>query len=717
MEFGTGYTNTSFKDAYHSDAHGYVKEHSPDPFEIERPIYLGFGGVGSQLRPPDIGQSVPEGQRFGSFLKTFQEAIRRGVTQVELSTGMGGGAEASGAESYGIEAREALRELARANEVEVVSVHSPVQIGNMSGYNPQERGFNDEHRKIEVEEVKKAIEFAGDLGGGAVVVHTGEFPRDVSDQPWARNPDGTQKFLLYDEAPGREVQYLVDDRTGKLLGEVRKSQVVREPEFKTAWDPEEQRTRWVDKDGKFLNENDIDDLFRRVPIWEEENTRFKSVRLTWDDFVKRADVWNKSYSKDTGEVWTPEEMFFRSQMETRILQSRGSSLFHGRFYDQLINDKEELQKALEYYEKLEESMPKDELWKIARTDKKIQTHYGSRAAEYTFGTEERLPSQVIKDALKNIDLEMKYTHEASASMDASADETLETLKHVLPVREYAKKQTSKSYAETAIHAMDLTRNNPHVKRDIFVAPENLFPEMGYGGHPDELIEMVKDARKKFVELLTEPYIESPYAEFDQEREVEGIKGKKLKVVPNPNYQAMNKEDAERLAAKHIRSTLDTQHLGMWWKHFVPLPGETKDQRRERFMHWYEQQIDKLQKEDIIGHIHAVDGLGGGHHHLPIGQGDLPVKKTLEYLKAKGYKGSMISEAWGEEHYVKGRIVTQTWKALGVPLWGSGYSGGGGPQRWTDVHMTYFKNMQSPYFVFGAYSPSNDWQLWSQVPME
>ena len=117
----------------------------------------------------DLGMSVTEGSRFGSLVQTATEAIRTGTGSIELATIQGGG-EPGGAESYGWEARRALRELAKANNVYFSSVHTPSNtVGNLSGYNYQEKGFNDELRHRSLEEVKKAIIFAADVGAGAVV--------------------------------------------------------------------------------------------------------------------------------------------------------------------------------------------------------------------------------------------------------------------------------------------------------------------------------------------------------------------------------------------------------------------------------------------------------------------------------------------------------------------------------------------------------------------
>ncbi|MBT4540802.1 sugar phosphate isomerase/epimerase [Candidatus Woesearchaeota archaeon] len=707
MEFGTGYFGAEPQNHGAVDNSGYFGEFAGNPYgdPVGKPIV----GVA------DIGMSVPEGSRFGSLIKTTTDAIRRGTGWVELSTNMGGGAEAVGAEAYGKDAREALRDLARVNSVKFTSVHTPTNIGNMSGFNPQEKGFNDEHRKIEMEEVKKSIDLAGDVGAQAVVVHTGEFQRDMTAQKWNKaNADGTWEFQSYNEEPGRAVLYMVDDRTGKLITEVRKSQVVHEPKFKTVIG-EDGRERYVDENGVILDETKPSDLFNRVPYWNEEETRFETNRLTWEDFEKRADDWNEHNLENepwrNGRQYSPEEMFFRSQMETRVMQARGSSLFHGRMYKKELEEYTKLKKAYDFFKKIEKNTPKDELWKQFKSNPVIRHFEGG---EYV-PSENKLPSEWIARGLEQAERSLKFIRESSAASDANADETWETLLHVVPVEAYAKEQTATSYAEAGIYAMERTAKSPYANKPIHLAPENIFPEMGYGSHPDELIDLVKEGRQKMVELLTEKFIEDPGKRRDRH-------GGLIK-VPNPHYTGVTKKEAEKKALDHIKATIDTQHLGMWWKHFTAKPGETKEQRKERFDGWYMEKVKKMQDEKIIGHLHVVDGLGAGHHHLPVGQGNLPVKKAVEYLKERGYEGTMISEGHGEEGlFGQGRILTETWRAFGSPIRNMGAGGGGGgfggsPSRFTDVYQGYFKQMQGPYFIFGAYSPSNDWQLWSQVPME
>ncbi|PIN79094.1 hypothetical protein COV16_05080, partial [Candidatus Woesearchaeota archaeon CG10_big_fil_rev_8_21_14_0_10_34_8] len=672
MQFGSGYfgpmteyksfSDTSVADSYLGDLNSGSGGPSIERTQSASPI------IGIK----DLGGSVTEGSRFGSLIQTASQAMREGAGSIELAT-IQGGNEPGGAEGYGREARQAFRELARANSISYTSVHTPANtVGNLSGYNYQERGFSDEFRKRSLEEVKKGIIFAADVSAGAVVVHTGEALRDISAASWNKEiSPGTKEFMSFQEEPGRQVIYMVDDRTGKLVTEVRKSNVVFEPKFKRKFNPQTGYDEYVDKDEKFLDEHNEDDLFRRVPEWDAEKTRFVTDRRDWNYFVNLADRWNKKYPRKDPHgrnmPWMPEELFFRKQMESQMLQARGSSLYHGRMYDDYLKGREELTKSLKYYEELEKTIPKDQVWKIMKEKEKMSRYVGGH--EFV-GTEKKLPSEIIKEALRDVDLQMKYTHEASAAADANADQYSETIRHVMPVTRYAKEKTSWSYAEAGLLAMDQTKHNPNAKRDVFVAPENIFPEMGYGSHPEELINLVQDARKKMVELLTEKKVINP-------NELRDEKGELIK-IDNPNYRAsMSKQQAENYAKKHLKATLDTQHLGMWWTYFQPKPGESEEKRRQRFDGWYKEQIKKMEKADIIGHIHAVDAMGGGHHHLPIGQGILPVKWTLEYLKKKGYKGTMISEGWEENRITAGRQLTASWRHLGTNI-SSGFAFASGP---------------------------------------
>lgn len=667
-------TQPEFMTAYH----GMPIERPMQSEEISEPI----------LTTGQIGQTVSEGPGQGTFLESVQGAIRKGAKAVELSISTR--APGTGPDSYTKEKLREIREMAKANQVELVSVHVPVEkVGNLSGYNPQQ-GFIEEQRFMQVNEVKKAIKFAAETtDGGAIVVHTGEFQRVMSEQPWARTKYGD--FRAYEEEPDRFVAYLVDDRTGRVVTDVKKTQVVYEPVYITArerglagkTDPKTghvfRETDWVNIKDQWLDPANTEQLFERVPKWNPDKTNFEVKRVTWDDFKKRAEAWNKEHAaeiaRNPDRYVSAEEMFMRTQMENRVLQAKGSSLFHAQHYEHYKEQYDKLRGALKFYEELEKKVPPEEQWKIM---KERRTGLPPDIAV----PENVLPTQYIKEMMKQAEDSMRYIHEASSSADAQARQIEEDMTHIKSVAKFAKEQSVKSYAEAVLYAIDIT-NEHKLNNPLFIAPENILPEYGYGSHPNELIELVNLTRERVKE--------------------------RLMVERN-----MSEHRAEELAKRHVMATLDTEHLGIWRKHFVRKSAETDEDFKKRFDGWYMEQVKKLHEAGIIGHLHIADGFGYENANLPAGTGVIPVVDAVTYLVKHGFKGPFLSEGYGDSE----RMLRQTWKAFGSPIYSFvGPVAPGAPVRWSDVQHSYFGHTNPPNYVFGAYAPSNDWTLWSQTPME
>ncbi len=683
----------------------------------------------------EIGQTVTEGRGQGTFIQSVTAAIRKGAGRLELSTVMEGSDQGVGAEAYGKHAREALRELAKINEVKLHSVHAPSQIGNVSGMTQQ--GFSNEARQKTLHEIKKAVDFAKDVtNGSAIVVHTGEFPRVMAHQRWAMDEEGKELFRGYEEEPEEAVVHIVDDRTGQIMQTVTKNQVVSRPvwmksdkEYTYTADDDDPNLGITKGDKVRVNSNDYIDYEgkkvsteNRVPVFDEGTGRFKVEKKTWKDFVEEAKEMNQEIAKKKGiklnefekqnpqEVVTPEEAFFKATLQIQEGHSKGWALTYARDFKNEIDTLTKLKELRKYYKRIEDATDREEKWKI---QKLIPSRYSHM-----------LPPDV-KDPVKQIDEEIsslrkgiEYARQASTSQQQQAQEARISQDHAVSIKKYALDRSFDTLAKSGITAMKSTeaekerRKKTNIKeemRDIYVAPENIFPEMGYGSHPEELIEIVEGARKKMVELLTSKKIKGKW----------DAKNNRYKEVDNPYYKQEFEKDpkkAKKEAEDHIKATFDTQHLGMWRKHFQSRQGETEEETTKRFNKWYMGQVENMHKKGIIGNIHIVDGWGYGHTHLPAGQGNLPVVDAVTYLKKKGYVGAMSSEGFGEPT----RQLTETWRAFGANVYGSHDRSGirvGATQRWSDIQNSYFGRAQSPYFVFGAYSPSNDWTLWSQTPME
>ncbi|MEM4245618.1 MAG: hypothetical protein QXR60_05450, partial [Candidatus Nanoarchaeia archaeon] len=148
----------------------------------------------------------------GDVLEGLQAHIREGATAVELGfTGTGKGAyggQQTTPEMFGKDKREAMRQLAKVNEV-VLSTHASVGVQGISGLDPHENAFTPKAAEEAIHEIERTVDFAADVaGGGPVVIHGSEFPREVSER--------YKEFEMYEEEAKKTPVYLVNKRTGKI---------------------------------------------------------------------------------------------------------------------------------------------------------------------------------------------------------------------------------------------------------------------------------------------------------------------------------------------------------------------------------------------------------------------------------------------------------------------------------------------------------------------
>ena len=175
-------------------ADNYYSGESEGHKDIEEPL----------LTTGQLGTTIAEGQNVGNknFIQTLQAAIHEGASKVELSLGAG---MSEGVDSYSMEKLHELREMAKASEVELVSVHTPVsQVVNLSGYDQRKSEFSDQMQQMQLDEVKKAIRFAAETtNGSAIVVHTGEFPRPISQYKGFESYKGARNkenyFIVFED--------------------------------------------------------------------------------------------------------------------------------------------------------------------------------------------------------------------------------------------------------------------------------------------------------------------------------------------------------------------------------------------------------------------------------------------------------------------------------------------------------------------------------------
>lgn len=345
-------------------------------------------------------------------------------------------------------------------------------------------------------------------------------------------------------------------------------------------------------------------------------------------------------------------------------------------------------------------------WEIQIQDAEERaTSYSYHAKQQGLPEEERKRYEQFSEDYKRL---MKELKKNESEFKREEDELNRVTKRFVPVDELGVKRSVDSYATAGIWAMQESQKNQFVKKAksaVTVGPEIGWPQY-YGSHPEEWVGLIKEARKKMVEKLTSDKIKNPITGREE---------------ANPYFDSsISEKDAYELAKTHIKGELDTGHMGMWYNNFRPeLPN---DERLKQFKKWYKEQIEFIakenKKEDLIGGIQIVDSASGAHGHLPPGEGILgnDLFEYMKILKEKGgYNGELTSE--GHEDMAVGpeRILTKAWETMGSHVM-LPYSTGSS-QTISDIRHAQARTPYGTNQIYQSYVPSNDFTLWSQVPLE
>ena len=705
----------------------------------------------------DIGMSVPMGISAQNVAGIYSK-IRMGVGSIEIGfPGVySGQRQAQTPEMYGEDQRQAIRELANINEIKLTT-HAAYNVMGLMGHD-QRDNFSMSNATQNLHEIQRAIDFAADTaGGGSVVVHTGEWERPLTDI--TIDDPSMNKNYSYDEETGRLLFrkrhmeahdagfVLLDDRTSQKMETVQKDRLVSVPKWiRAAKDNPEhanlvgKKAHYQDrcnpkfrhlagkettiKEGDYLDYegniiiNPYDAKYGRVPEFDEEARRFKVEYKNFDQFkeeAKEQTEWNKHHWKELygkewyGDDWFyykgvihPDEAFIHATLETNEGHSRGWAGQYASSAKQEFELLEKLKKAREFYENLDKEIPEEDKWKIMKQD--------SSGFSDIIPPETKHPLKIIDERIKDMKSRIEFSRQSSASQEQQAEDTAETKGHIVTPTKRFKLHVARLYAEAGMRAWERTKDpdNP-----VFLALENIFPER-FGGHPEELKFIIDESRKWLVRFLTEPKILHGVMTKDMTPEETGGK------TENPYYKPnISKEQAEKIAEQHIKATWDTGHANMWRKFWQIKPGQTIEHADEDFKKWYLSEFEKLAKGGYIGNIHLTDNLGFQDDHIAPGQGNAPIKEVMDILKKHGYDKAITVEPGADASTDLSDFhgLMKTWRYLGSPIYGIGFGAPRAPQTWGNVQYSYFGQTQPPYYIFGAYAPSNDWTLWSQVPLE
>lgn len=469
------------------------------------------------ISPAYIGMSTHPAK---DQLQELRAKIFQGASEIELGffgRGKGSRGQPGGAtpESYGKNEREAMREMARLNDVGL-TVHAAPDAGSMSGLG--QRGFAEENRENALHEIERAIDFAADTtNGGAVVLHMQEFPRPIF-----------KKSPLLEAYPGEEKkahEYLIDNKTGQLIHTVKRDQLFVTPVWKMKDD------KYVDEYGK---ETDFD---HRVPEIDTATSTIKTEKRDWDYFVKETEEWNKAHEKDKGFVpKSAAQRIYLATEEVRRLEAESRAREYTEAYKEQVELKEKVVEKLKFWEEFWPKMDEDMKKRVMEQERQ------QRQLHYLEPKEAEPPTGYLKEELRKIDVNVERTRQAAMAYSEAAQMIKAESERVVPLEEFGKEKAAETIARAAEFAWKREKERG-LDKPLFVAPENLWGD-SYGSHPAELKEIVKLSRKAMVRRLV-----------DNEK--------------------MDAGEAQKIADDHIKATFDIGHAHVWRKYFKGTDEEYK----------------------------------------------------------------------------------------------------------------------------------------------
>ncbi len=470
----------------------------PQPREATEPGILPMEKIGLPTHPM---RDQVEGLRTRIF---------QGAKRVELGfSGIGKGAllaQSITPEMYGKTAREAMRDLARLNKIELTT-HASIALPPLSGF--QQRAFSDEVQARTLRELQRTIDFAADVArGGPIVVHLNEYPRPIGER---------DRFRSYEKEDEEKPRAFVNRKTG----EFHYLPVGKELEW-----PEME----VDEHGRFKT----DEHGNLIPKYDPETGGFKLKKLDEED-VKRLQAW---YKEKFGEELPAEKAYLVAQLEGQLRREEAVARHVSADYDILQKRMEDL-KALErlYQDASREWDDVSRLMHDASWKRLIAQKFGLGLGEDDF--REMSVEELFKRAEQRLSYEQKYMRDLATNHLAQESQIKDLLQNIVPAEEYAVEKTAEGLARAAEYAMEKTRElakRGELEKPLYIAPENIFPET-YGSHPDELKRIIDKARDVFVKRLLE------------------------------TGKAKSVDEAKRLAQQHIRGTFDIGHAYLWKKYW------------------------------------------------------------------------------------------------------------------------------------------------------
>jgi hypothetical protein len=621
------------------------------------------------LHISELGSSA----RIGDVLQSLKGEINTGTGHVELvflGTGKGSlGQGNTNPEMFDRQKREEVRQLSKLNGV-TLSTHAAIQKAGWSGFNAQANAFSFREANDSLNELKRTIDFAADAAsGGAVVCHTSEFPRQVKDKRFKLGPEH------------EEVIHFANEDTGEIV-RIQRGQELFVPEWK-----KNAQGQYIDIDGNPIG--DPDEFLARVPEYNMDDGSVPFSKLTYDDVEKEVNQWN---NKNPNKRRNADKVFLKMVQRENWEKSYAMGQSYRQAYKRTQEQIKELQAQHDDWKYYERSVKDPAKLKMLR-DRWLaeqQQRYGGNKRYFLEPGES--PTDYYRKELEDMKRSAIREKEGYFGYQKDLEKMERMYEKIKPIEEVGVKRSAQTFAQAAVYAYDIEQERKKkgkaLDREIYIAPENMFAEWGYGGHPDDLKNLITKSREEMKVMLKK----------------RGITGKK----------------ADDIAKSHIKATWDVGHANTWSKYFEQDSGRSPEENKKVFDKWMVGEVKKLVKEGIIGHVHMSDNFGYQDEHLNLGEGNVPINDFINGLKDEGYEGDLVVE-WGAQgsDEPSGAMLAAWGNLAKSPIY---RVDGQAAPNWRSIeHTGYFGSSSSPMMAVGRYATAmgRDWQLWtySEAPIE
>jgi len=359
------------------------------------------------------------------------------------------------------------------------------------------------------------------------------------------------------------------------------------------------------------------DIETKYQLHKDELVKIEELERERRNLLKKSDNFNDASEVNLAAKDAIKQDLFKKNKEIQDLISAVGY----QEYQEISKYDETIAQLNQKKKEIEEQKNNVKALTDVSFDKNTSTvgHLGIKALKYQLELKEK--SKISKEKVRSLnseiyDLEKKYSSVSSNEERDNINNQINLLK-----RKLKNWVGVKDYSD-----IDL------INKPLYLAPENMLPGYGSLTSIEEFKALIRMSQEDFAEKI-----------MSNEKEYKILKEK---YENETGIKIGSKEEALKLAKRHIGGTFDSAHAGVWLKHFRKIEGESDELRVDRFNSWLNSQAEEMVKEGLVKHVHLNDTLGKDDEHNFVGSGVLDMHDLKKRLRKAGVKEALIVEAGG-----------------------------------------------------------------------